>query len=203
MPSPLRSRPHSSTASHVSLTTRFAVIALLLLGSEWTWCGPARSQAITTGAQPPSSVDTFSPLNPGAGSMVPPVGIPLGSTELATPGISPALPSPSVGSASASGNCSGSSQSSQSTFDGGGLSGGSSACIPPDAANASGRSTTTFSVGRSGIPLGSTELGSAGLSPAPPILSTIPSTTGPTPSSGTMPCPSNGGSMTTAAASGC
>jgi hypothetical protein len=88
------------------------------------------------GATGPSSpLGMTSPLGIGPSSPVGPVGIPMGSTELATPGESPAMSgaSPMVSSG-------------PSTSSPGGIG-------------------SPSSVGRAGIPLGATELSPGGLSP--------------------------------------
>ena len=58
--------------------------AAVLLG-----CGAAFCQ-IGTGAPVPSPLGITSPLGMAPGSPVPPAGIPMGATELASPGLSPA-----------------------------------------------------------------------------------------------------------------
>jgi hypothetical protein len=66
------------------IRTLIAAIATVLLG-----CGAAFSQ-IGTGAPVPSPLRITSPIGMTTGSPVPPAGIPLGTTELASPGLSPA-----------------------------------------------------------------------------------------------------------------
>lgn len=124
--------------------------------------GSARAQ---TGTTLPSLPGT-TPLTTESRASVGQAGIPLGAIELAAPGISP-------------GGFTGCSPASGSTgpmFDGGGMS-----PAPPAACDMTANplpSTPTTSTlptitGRAGIPLGSVELGLAGLSPAVP--STAPS----------------------------
>jgi hypothetical protein len=118
-----------------------------------------------------------SPLNPQSTR---PVGIPLGSTEITTPGISPINPAQSTMGCAASGNTG----STGALFDGGGLSGGPSTnCAGSTAAASPLPSTST--VGRVGIPLGSTEIGGAGISPTVPVP-------GPTSTIGTTPIDGSG-----------
>jgi hypothetical protein len=108
-----------------------------------------------------------SPLNPQSTR---PVGIPLGSTEIATPGISPVDP----GQAMTGCTTTGTAASSGALFDGGGLASGSSTtCTTSTTAAATPSSSPA--VGRTGIPLGATELGGAGISPSVPVAAPAPS----------------------------
>jgi hypothetical protein len=92
-----------------------------------------------------------------------PAGIPLGSTEIATPGISPVAPSQSTLMESCAGFDG--ARSSTALFDGGGMS--SLSCA--DSQTISSPLPSPSSIGRVGIPLGATELGGAGISPAAPV----------------------------------
>src|SRR4029450_784265 len=74
-----------------------------------------------------SPMGATSPLALGTGSPVAPVGIPLGATEMATPGISPAPP-PRRGATGCSGTGGPTSQSAAPLFDGGGMAAASGAC---------------------------------------------------------------------------
>jgi len=184
------------------IRTLIAVIAAVLLG-----CGAAFSQ-IGMGAPVPSPLGITSPLGVAPGSPVPPAGIPMGATELASPGLSPApvgamgmtgngttclaMGSPSLGISGSSTN-----------FDGGGLGVGtgtlpggaatSGTCGTSSSSSASSSTATSpISPGgaaRTGIPLGSVEIGNAGVSPllVVPTPSPNPSTMG----SG-MPCSTTG-----------
>lgn len=120
----------------------------------------------------PSDMDATSPLSLGSRPTVPLVGIPLGSTEVATPSISPAAPLSAAGSTLGNTGCSrftNLSQSAGAPFDGGGLSGGTSvSCASTKGLDIPGPVTLRPSIGRAGIPLGSTELGGAGLKPGDP-----------------------------------
>jgi hypothetical protein len=196
-----------SGAPGLLLVIGFTCCASLLAGAGWTWCAPASAQIMAPGGPQPPGIGATSPFT-GPGSTVPPVGVPLGSTELAVPGLSPAAPPTGVGSIPGNSACSGSSNSARSSgapFDGGGFSEGASAtCATAGGMNVSGPPLSGSSVGRAGIPLGSTELGGAGLSsavpvPAPPVPAIASS-----PSNGTIPCPgADAASSTTAGASGC
>jgi hypothetical protein len=135
----------------------------VMLAAVMLWLAPAAAIAQTTvpGMQPPTGMLATSPLNPQSTR---PVGIPLGSTEITTPGISPINPAQSTMGCAGSGNAA----STGALFDGGGLSGGSSTnCAGSTAAVSSLPSTGT--VGRVGIPLGATEIGGAGISPSVPV----------------------------------
>jgi len=129
-------------------------------------------------AQAPVGMTATSPLNLGSTR---PEGIPLGSTEIATPGVSPLNPMQDMTNCPASGNAG----SSGTLFDGGGLSGGSSSGCPSDTTTSSALLPQTSTVGRVGIPLGSTEIGGAGISPTVPVP-------GPMSLSGTTPVDGSG-----------
>jgi hypothetical protein len=186
-------------------------VAIAALG-----CSPAFAQVGGTSVPTPGIAAT-SPLGMSGssqtGTSVGPTGIPLGATELTSPGISPMLTDPTGmmgstcsvdGSASTgiSGGISGA-----STYDGGGLAvgggmlGGSAA---PCSAASTGVASSMASVpspfpsgaSRTGIPLGSVEIGSAGVSPlitlpAPAASSSPMGTLGSSPSTiGTLTVPS-------------
>ena len=87
-----------------------AAVTCSLLG-----CGPAFAQVgMITGA--PASLGVTSPLGLGPGAPVGATGIPLGATELSTPGVSPnAAGTAALGSMTASTACSGIGASAQST----------------------------------------------------------------------------------------
>ncbi len=123
---------------------RISACALLLLCAGTGWRDAAHAQASTA---------------------VPPLGIPLGSTEIATPGISPTQPLANTATSGATG-CSSTSTAPEALFDGGGLSSGGSLRCSPQQSNSVLFPPTTGTA-RAGIPLGSTELNPTGLSPAP------------------------------------
>ncbi|WP_164937483.1 hypothetical protein [Bradyrhizobium guangxiense] len=122
----------------------------------------ANAQITPPTTQPSVNMPATSPLNLGSSR---PEGIPLGSTEIATPGISPINPSPGMTNCAVSGN----SGSSGAVFDGGGLSGSASLGCPNGTTTSSALPPQTSTVGRVGIPLGSTELGGAGIGPFVPV----------------------------------
>jgi hypothetical protein len=203
-----------------------AAVTCSLLGS-----GPAFAQVgMITGA--PTSPGITSPL--GFGAPVGATGIPLGATELATPGVSPSLAgTAALGSMTASTACPGIGASAQSTtsvpgtsglgtstagsvtagvavptplFDSAGMTGNASgtcasgSAISSSSPTASASSPTSLgstTVGRAGIPLGSTELSPGGLSPLPDITLQSQSSAMTTGMS-TSPCVLNGSSPTTA-----
>jgi hypothetical protein len=150
----------------------------------------------------PSPLGITSPLGLGPGAPVAPVGIPLGATELSNLGVSPttsgvsstgpvtssvpfcagfgsAIPQASLGSTASVGDAG---TAMASTFDGGGLTGNAAGtCAPGGGVALAGPANSASSptgmaaaarVGQVGIPMGSTELGAGGLSPAPtdPII---------------------------------
>ena len=200
------SRIRFPEAPGLLLVTRFICSTSLLAGTAWAWCNPASAQALTAGVQQPSGMNATSPLSLGPGSTVPPVGIPLGSTEIATPGISPAAPLPGAGSTFGNTDCSGSSNSTQSSgapFDGGGISGSASiSCGPTSGLITSGPTVSGSGARRAGIPLGSTELGGAGLGSAAPVPAPPGSPLVSSPSNGAIPCPGAGAASSMTAGSG-
>jgi hypothetical protein len=126
-----------------------------------------------------------SPLGIGPGAPVAPVGVPLGATQLTTPGLSspPAGIVPQSAITGSNSACGGSAtlttgvSSSTALFDGGMTAGtASGACLAAGGSTASpagsSSSPTGMSglapVGRVGIPMGSSELDPGGLSPLPP-----------------------------------
>lgn len=133
-----------------------------------------------------------SPLGLGPAAPVGPVGVPLGATQLATPGVSPAPPGSFI-----PGTISGSTAGCSSTaglsatpgmsdptalFDGGASAGtasgacataGSVASNPAASASSPGGFGGEAAVGRPGIPMGSSELVPGGLSPLPPATTTV------------------------------
>ncbi|MET4039920.1 hypothetical protein ABIC03_001605 [Bradyrhizobium sp. RT6a] len=148
-----RSRSRRFTLTHLGAT--------LATGILWLTSAAAIAQTTMPGMQPPAGMLATSPLNPQSTR---PVGIPLGSTEIATPGISPINPAQSTIACAGSGNA----PSSGTLFDGGGLSGTSSTTCAGSTATVSSLPSTA-TVGRVGIPLGATEIGGAGISPSVPV----------------------------------
>jgi hypothetical protein len=138
-----------------------AALAVSLLGSS--------SASAQVGGVGTSPLGAASPLAMGPGVLVAPTGIPLGSTEMTTPGTSPA-PSSTMGAIGCSSAGGPTSPAAAPLFDGGGMAGAaSSGCAGTGAGGSSMPALPTLRAGRAGIPLGSTELGNAGLSPAPPV----------------------------------
>jgi hypothetical protein len=215
---------------------RQAVVVALVLSVSGFGTAFAQS-AVSTGMAAPIGIT--SPLGIGPGTPVTATGIPLGATELATPGVSPSTSSnPSPGSMTAATTTttacsagsstigSGATMSGESPatggvsgpsvptplFDGAGISGTASgtcanatASTSPTGSASSPTLASRSMVGRVGIPMGSTELATGGLSPLPditmqsqaPIVSTGTST---------VPCPTTGMSSatgTTMSSSGC
>ena len=189
------------------LAIAFNCCTPLLMATALAWWNPASAQAMTPGLQQPSGIAT-SPLVLGTGPTVPPSGIPLGSTEIATPGISPAAPFAGAGSILGNTACSGFtnlSQSSGAPFDGGGILGGASvSCAPTKGLDVQGPVTLRPSIGRAGIPLGSTELGGAGLSAVTPVPAPPGSPVVSSPPTGARSCQdANASSSVTAGSGGC
>ena len=185
------------------IRTLIAAIATVLLG-----CGATFSQ-VGTGAPVPSPLGITSPLGMAPGSPVPPAGIPMGATELASPGLSPA-PAATIGMTGNSTTCpvmgspSSGISGSSTIYDGGGMGLGTGTSLPgsaqtpgPCGISSSGGASLSAAtpsalpggIARTGIPLGSVEIGNAGVSPllVVPTPSPNPSTMG----SG-MPCSTTG-----------
>src|SRR5205085_1163959 len=236
-----------------------ALIAAILLPALFV-CNVARAQ-VTGMVSPTPSMGATSPLGITTGSSVPPTGIPFGSTEVASPGVSPApIVTGTISMPSGSATCStlGTSLSgmygSSATYDGGGIAAGTAA--PATAASpemstssamttssgmsaTSGMSTTSGMLqtsgmsgmcgsgssgiassstptstsptapgggARTGIPLGSTEIGNLGVSSAAavPTMGVLPTvgTVGPVPTMPTVTSPPTLLSPTTSTASG-
>ena len=186
-------------------------------------CGFASAQVGGTGPSPlgtTSPLGMTSPLGTGPAAPVPPTGIPLGTTELGSVGVSPTTSGTSpvsppttsstatcAGINSTAGNLSGgsgtgaSSPASGSLFDGGSLAGTASGTCAGIAAGPAGGPASSASsptgmgstspTGRGGIPMGSTELGVGGVSPPPAIQAPNPSAPVSTFGS-TTPCPTTG-----------
>ena len=144
---------------------RRSLCASLTVGVMFLSPGPAIAQSIPSNMPPAAGMGATSPLSAGS---APPAGIPLGSTEIATPGISPVDPSQNAGMTT----CAGSDGAGPSAalFDGGGLAGSTSLSCA-DSRPISSSLPSPSSIGRVGIPLGATELGSLGISPAAPATS--------------------------------
>ncbi len=233
-------------------------------------CNVAMAQ-VSGMASPTPTLSATSPLGIGVGSSVPPTGIPLGSTEIASPGISP-QPAYSTGTIAMPGSgtsCStlGTSPSgmygSTATYDGGGMAmgtttsptsptsgistssglsatsglsttsgmletsgmsgmcGSGSSSIAASSTPSSTSPTTPGGAARTGLPLGSTEIGNLGVSsgavvPTPsvlptigsaPLVPTVPAVTSPPTASTTatnlFPCLTPGAAGTSSTAGGC
>jgi hypothetical protein len=195
----------------------------------WSLCdvGAAFAQVGMDAVAPPLGMT--SPLGIGPAAPVGATGLPLGATELATPGVSP-MTSSSSASTSACSSSMGAMQTAPSgmgnsttgavsslpaessatgaisgtsaptpLFDGAGIAGTASgtcatattASSNPTASASSPTIGSRTAVGRVGIPLGSTELGTGGLSPLPDITLQSQSPVAPTGTS-TVPCPTTG-----------
>ena len=175
-------------------------------------CNTAVAQVGGMGSPTPR-IGATSPLGMTLGmapsSPVPPAGIPMGATEIASPGLSPP-PAGTLGmtgtTCPATGSASSGMPGASTIYDGGGMGVGTGAPLLGNTATtgACGTGTSTSSnpsssvitplggAARAGIPLGSVEIGNAGVSAAPvvPTPGPYPSTLG----SG-MPCSATGLSM--------
>jgi hypothetical protein len=196
------------------MMTRFA---LAVLSAVLLDCGSASAQIGGTSISPGPPLGMTSPLGLGPASPVAPTRIPMGATELASPGVSPFMSatSPMTPATSVGATCGASSAASgtaTAVFDGGGMSGtasgtcaaggGSSAGPAPVTSSGTGMGSAP-SVGGVGIPLGSTEIAVGGLSPplgspttnplAPltsltPLIAIPPSNSSAPASTSTAPC---------------
>lgn len=177
-----------------------ATISLLMMLLAW-------SASFAQTSTPNASLFTSSPAM-GSSPPVGAVGIPLGATELAVPGIAPPPVTGSIGNGcSATGGTTTSMGS--TSFDGGGMATtGSIGCMQGGSTTGSSMPSLGLAAGQTGqagIPLGSTELGNPGLSPLPPLTTiNIPATaptTAPT-STGTSSVLSSAPSTSPCATSG-
>jgi hypothetical protein len=161
-------------------------LSLLIATIALTTAPPALAQVT------PSPLGITTPLGIGPGAPVAPAGIPLGATQLSSPGVSPALAGP-VPQIAISGNstvCSGPTSTtgtpsptplfdaSAGTVSGTCATPGVSVSSNPAASGSSPTGMgTVAAVGRVGIPMGSAELDPGGLSLPPPatsLTSTLP-----------------------------
>jgi hypothetical protein len=125
--------------------------------------GPAIAQTTTPGLHPFDRMGVTSPL---AAQSTQSAVIPLGSTEIATPGISPLVSEQSaLTTACAAPYGAG---SSAAPFDGGANSSATSLSCA-DSRNTSSPLRSPLSIGRAEVPLGATEIAGAGISPAEPV----------------------------------
>src|SRR5712671_3250765 len=204
---------------------RFSLIAAVL--PALFVCNGAMAQ-VSGMAAPTPTMGATSPLGLGTGSSVSPTGIPMGATEIASPGVSP-MPTSVTGTIAMPGSgttCStaGTSPSgmygSTATYDGGGtamsatstssgtsatsgmpttsgmpetsgmsgMCGSGSSSIASSSTPTSTSPTTPGGAARTGLPLGSTEIGNLGVSSAAavPTISVLP-TLGTAPLVPTMP----------------
>jgi hypothetical protein len=137
--------------------------APLMAAIAWGEPTMAIAQATSSDAQPPVGMGMTSPLTARSAQ---PTDIPLGSTELATPGISPVFPPQGF----LAENCNGTddAQSFRAPFDGGGISKATSLSCA-DSRNISSPLPSPSSIGPVRIPLGATEISGAGISLAAPV----------------------------------
>jgi hypothetical protein len=171
-----------------------AAMQAMLLG-----CTPVFAQVGGMGSQTPS-IGATSPLGMAPSSQVVPTGIPMGATELTSPGVSPA-PTGTIGMTGNGTTCpiigspSSGISGTNTNYDGGGMGVGTGSSLPGSVATSgmcgtgvSGGTSTSAAtssappggVARTGIPLGSVEIGNAGVSPSTvvPAPSPYPSTMG-------------------------
>src|SRR6267378_7258000 len=144
---------------------RFSLIAAVL--PALFVCNAATAQ-VSGMASPTPTMGATSPLGIGTGSAVSQTGIPLGSTEIASPGVSPAptvtgtiaMPS-GVTPCSTLGTSPSSMFGSTASFDGGGMAAGS---VAPATAATSGMSTSSGMSATSGMSTTSGMLETSGMS---------------------------------------
>jgi hypothetical protein len=138
-----------------------SIVLCTSLTAGIVWPVSVTAQVTPSTPQPGIGMRATSPLATGSARST---GIPLGSTEIATPGISPVSPSQSAGFST----CAASDGASAAPFDGGGLS-GTAPLSCADSRIPLSPLPSPSTVGRVGVPLGATELGGAGISPFTPV----------------------------------
>lgn len=152
------------------LTTASLLTAILACQGAAAQVG---TNPMSLGMSPPAlgaGMPSMPTMQAGPNGLVGPVGIPLGSTELALPGLSPA-PTPLLDCTT---TAMPGSQTGTTPFDGGGLGTMQGTCPQfGDSGVANPQNGTmpglpALNNGRTGIPLGSTEITNPGLSPPPP-----------------------------------
>lgn len=181
----------SSNRRRTGQLTTHRIAAALLIASLTLALAPLEAvTAIAQGASPTlHPADSMSSTSPLSARAKRPTGIPLGSIEIATPSISETAPTQGTGGGSCDGTDS--LQSSGAPFDGGGISGTTSLSCA-DSNLVSSPLPPSSTIGRVGIPLGATELGGAGISPAAPLAdSGLPGSAGPANSMSTITYPGN------------
>src|SRR6267154_170269 len=172
------------------MTMRFSLIAAIL--PALVVCNAATAQ-VSGMASPTPTMGATSPLGLGTGSAVSQTGIPLGATEIASPGVSPApTVTGTIAMPSSSTTCStlGTSTTSGMLETSGmsGMCGSGSSTMASSSTPTSTSPTTPGGGARTGIPFGSTEIGNLGVSSAAavPMISVLP-TVGMAPLVPTMP----------------
>jgi hypothetical protein len=184
----------------MEIMTRQVLISAML--ATLFGCTPVFAQVGGVGIPTPG-ISATSPLGMTPGSPVPPTGIPLGATELASPGLSPAPTGPMVlpgygNTCSAIAREATGSSGTSSVFDGGGMgtmagtgtgmgmtasgsTGAAAICGTSPGGNASSSSAMSSpspsGAVRTGIPLGAVEMGNAGISPLIVVPTPSPSST--------------------------
>ena len=157
--------PHMSemlSSRGQSRSYRLASIVLCVsLTAGIAWPVPGFAQVTPSIPQPDIGMRATSPLAVGSARST---DVPPGSTEIATPGISPASPSQNTGLAT----CAASDGSSAALFDGGGLAASTSLSCADSRIPVSPLPSPS-TVGRVGVPLGATELDGAGVSSFTPV----------------------------------
>jgi len=167
---------------------KFSLITAML--AALVLCNDATAQ-VTGIASPMPTIGATSPLGIGTGSTVSPTGIPLGSTEIASPGVSPApgdatgtisMPSSST-TCSTLGTAPSGMYGSTATYDGGGMAAGAAApatAAAPGMSTSSGISATTGMSTTSGILETSGLSGMCGSGSSSITSSSTPTSTSPT-----------------------
>src|SRR6266851_87133 len=145
---------------------RFMLVAAVIPA---LFVGNAAIAQVSGMASPTPTIGATSPLGLGTGSTVSPTGIPLGSTEIASPGVSPAptdatgtiaMPSSST-TCSTLGTAPSSMFGSTASFDGGGMAAGA---VAPATAATSGSMATSGTSATSGMSTTSGMLQTSGMS---------------------------------------
>jgi hypothetical protein len=155
-------------------STALLGIALVSAEFQWLWTTLAATQPLSADQLMLPGIGLTPPQSLAPATAVPPVRIPLGATEIASPGMVPAVGPPGAGPETCA--AAGGPSLAGAPFDGGGPSASAPGtnCVFDGAASAASSPSSSLPA-QAQTPLGATELDNSGLSSAPSVASPIPS----------------------------